>query len=54
MTTLADGKSSLGGGGGGFIAHPSGLRRQAEQAEKRREKKTEAMRKLRKEGRIKS
>jgi hypothetical protein len=40
--------------GGGFVEHPSGLRRQAEQAERRREKKTETMRKLRAEGRIKS
>jgi hypothetical protein len=35
---------------GGFVEHPSGLRRRAEQAERRREKKTEAMRKLREEG----
>jgi hypothetical protein len=41
-------------GGGGFFAHPSGLRRQAERAEKRRAKKTETMRRLRREGRIKS
>jgi hypothetical protein len=27
--------------GGGFVAHPSGLRRQAEQAQERRRKKTE-------------
>jgi hypothetical protein len=40
--------------GGGFVEHPSVLRRQAEQAERRREKKTETMRKLRAEGRIKS
>jgi hypothetical protein len=40
-------------GGGGFVAHPSGLRRQAEQAEKRRAKKTETMRKLRAQGRVK-
>jgi hypothetical protein len=40
--------------GEGFVEHPSELKRQAEQAERRREKKTEAMRKLREEGRIKS
>jgi hypothetical protein len=36
------------------VAHLSELKRQAEQAEHRRRKKTETMRKLREEGRIKS
>jgi hypothetical protein len=39
---------------GGFAEDPSRLRRRAEQAERRRQKKTETMRKLRAEGRIKS
>ena len=42
-----DGKA----GGGGFVEDPSKVRRQAEQAEQRREKKTESMRRLREEGR---
>ena len=42
------------GGGGGFVEDPSKLRRRTEQAEQRREKKTETMRRLREEGRIKS
>jgi len=37
--------------GRGFVEDPSGLKRRAEQAERRREKKTETMRKLREEGR---
>jgi hypothetical protein len=40
--------------GGGFVEHPSELRRRAEQAERRREKKTQVMRKLREELRVKS
>ena len=42
------------GGGGGFVEDPSKLRRRTEQAEQRREKKTETMRRLRAEGRVKS
>jgi hypothetical protein len=43
-----DGEAS----GGGFVEDPSKLRRRSEQAERRREKKTETMRRLRAEGRI--
>jgi ribosomal protein S21 len=39
---------------GGFVEDPSTERRRTEQAERRRERKTETMRKLREEGRIKS
>jgi hypothetical protein len=39
---------------GGFVDDPSKVRRQAEQAERRREEKTESMRRLREEGRIRN
>ena len=39
---------------GRFVEDPSRLRRRTEQAEQRREQKTESMRRLREEGRIKS
>jgi hypothetical protein len=39
---------------GGFVEDPSKLRHRTEQAERRREKKTETMRRLREEGRSKS
>jgi hypothetical protein len=39
---------------GGFVEDPSKLRRRTEQAEQRREKKTETMRRLRAEGRVQS
>jgi hypothetical protein len=54
LRSQVEGDAGEGDAGGGFVAHPSELRRQAEQAEHRRQKKTETMRKLREEGRIKS